>query len=139
MVLWKVQVRFKLFLLTFYAQIFLPGTSNAPNTSESWFNDFLSRSNPINETQSSGGRRSSSSTWPRNNDNIDTRHNKTGDDVGVGLYDGKKESAVRGEGAGVEDGTGQDVTILPSAEGIISEGDGGNTKNEDAKRDADKT
>ena len=69
---------------------------------------------------------------------MDARHNKTGDDIGVGLYDGKKESAVRGEGVGVgEDGSGQDNTI--PAEERISEGDGGNTKNEDARNDADKT
>lgn len=68
---------------------------------------------------------------------MDARHNKTGDDMGVGLYDGKKESAVRGEGVGVgEDGTGQDIT---PAEERISEGDGGNIKNEDARSDADKT
>jgi hypothetical protein len=55
--------------------------------------------------------------------------------MGVGLYDGKKESAVRGEGVGVgEDTTGQDIT-----EERISEGDGGNIKNEDARSDADKT
>lgn len=54
------------------------------------------------------------------------------------MYDGKKESAVRGEGAG-KDGTGKDVTILPPVEGKISEGDGGNNKNEDARSDADKT
>lgn len=70
---------------------------------------------------------------------MDARHTKTGDDMGVGLYDGKKESAVRGEGAGVsEDGTGQDIAILTPEE-RISEGDGGNIKNEDARSDADKT
>lgn len=57
--------------------------------------------------------------------------------MGVGLYDGKKESAVRGEVVGVgEDRTGQDITILPSVEERISEGDGGIIKNEDV---ADKT
>ena len=65
---------------------------------------------------------------------MDTRHSKTGDDIGVGLYEGKKESAVRGEGGSVgEDATGKDV-----AEERISEGDGGkNIKNEDARSDAD--
>ena len=139
-VLWKVQVTFKVFLLPFLAQFIITGTSNPPNASDSWFNDFLSRSNPINETQSSSGRRNSSSAWPRNNDNMDARHNKTGEDMGVGLYDGKKESAVRGEGVGIgEDRTGQDITILTSAEERVSEGNGGNIKNEDARSDADKT
>ena len=70
---------------------------------------------------------------------MDARHNKTGDDMSVGLYDGKKESAVRGEGVGVgEDRTSQDITIL-TAEERTSEGDGGNIKNEDARSDADKT
>jgi hypothetical protein len=32
---------------------------------------------------------------------MDARRNKTGDDMGAGLYDGRKESAVRGEGVGV--------------------------------------
>lgn len=60
--------------------------------------------------------------------------------MGVGLYDGKKESAVRGESVSVgENGTGESVTVLPSAEEIVSEGDGGNVKNEDAKSDSDKT
>ena len=71
---------------------------------------------------------------------MDARHNKTADDMGVGLYDVKKESAVRGEGVGVgvgEDRTGQDITILAPAE--ESEGDGGNIKNEDGRSDADKT
>ena len=69
---------------------------------------------------------------------MDARHNKTGDDLGVGLYDGKKESAVRGEGVGVgQDGTGQDLTIL-NAEERTSEGDGANIKNEEARSDADK-
>ena len=58
--------------------------------------------------------------------------------MAVGLYDGKKESAVRGEGVG-EDRTGQDVTVLPSVEERTTEGDGGNNKNEDARSDADKT
>ena len=62
---------------------------------------------------------------------MDTRHNKTGDDIGVGLYDGKKESAVRGEGVG-EDATVKDIT-----EERINEGDGGNVKNEDARSDAE--
>ena len=73
---------------------------------------------------------------------MDARHNKTADDIGVGLYDVKKESAVRGEGVGVgvgEDRTSQDVTILAPAEERISEGDGGNIKNEDGRSDADKT
>ena len=141
-VLWKVQVIVKLFLLRSLLNLscfIITGTSNPPNTSDSWFNDFLSRSNPISEAQSSSGRRSSSSTWPRNNDNIDARLNKTGDDMAVGLYDGKKESAVRGEGVGVEDRTAQDITVLPSAEEKTTEGDGGNKKSEDAKSDADKT
>jgi hypothetical protein len=109
------------------------GTSNPPNTSDSWFNDFLSRSND-------SGRRSSSSTWPKSNENLDARQNKTGGDLGVDLYDGKKESAVRGEGVGVgKDGTGGEVTILPSIEGKTSEGDGGNNKNEEARSEAEKT
>jgi len=59
--------------------------------------------------------------------------------MGVGLYDGKKESAVRGEGVGVsEDGNGQDMTILTPSEEKISEGDGGKIKNEDARSDGDK-
>jgi hypothetical protein len=70
---------------------------------------------------------------------MDARHNKTGSDMGPGSYDGKKESAVRGEGVGVgDDGTGQDMTI-PTSEKRKSEGDGGNIKNEDEKSDADKT
>jgi len=69
---------------------------------------------------------------------MDARRNKTGDDMGVGLYDGRKESAVRGEGVGVgEDRTGQDIPA--SAEERVGEGDGGNIKNEDVKSDADKT
>ena len=129
---------FKLFsftlLLLKISCFIITGTSNPPNSSDAWFNDFLTRSNPINETQNSSGRRSASSTWPRNNnDNIDmdTRHNKTGDDIGVGLYDEKKESAVRGEGVG-EDATVKDIT-----EERINEGDGGNVKNEDARSDAE--
>ena len=59
--------------------------------------------------------------------------------MAVGLYDGKKESAVRGEGVGVEDRTAQDITVLPSAEEKTTEGDGGNKKSEDVKSDADKT
>jgi hypothetical protein len=69
---------------------------------------------------------------------MDAKHNKTGDDMGVGLYDGKKESAVRGEGVG-EDGTGQDITVTSAAEERTSEGDGGNIKNDDARSDTDKT
>ena len=102
-----------------------------------WF-DFLSRSNAINEVQGSSGRRSSSSTWAKNSDNnMDARHNnnKTGDDMG-GLYDGRKESAVRGgQGGGGE----VEVPIPSSPEDGMGEEDSGKIDNEDASGDADKT
>jgi len=71
---------------------------------------------------------------------MDTRHNKTGDDMG-NLYDGRKENAVCGQ---CEDVTSQsevdlDVPILLSPEDRIGEGDAGNITKEEVRSDADKT
>jgi len=108
-----------------------PGISNPSNGSD-WF-DFLSRSNAINEVQGSTGRRSSSSTWPKNGDNnMDARHNNNN------KTDGRKESAVRGgQGGGGEVVHGEvEVDNPTSPEDRMGEGDSGN---KDASGDADKT
>ena len=108
--------------------------SNPPNGSDSWF-DFLSRSNPANENHaSSSGRRTSSSTWPRNSDN-----KVGGDDLGGGgagaggLFDGRKESAVRGEGGVGEGEVDLGAPDLPPVEERTGEGDAMN----DASSDGD--
>ncbi|KAF8805890.1 hypothetical protein BYT27DRAFT_7191790 [Phlegmacium glaucopus] len=116
--------------------------SNPTNGSDSWF-DFLSRSNPVNESHgTTSGRKSSSSTWPRNSD-ADARHNKAGDD-NRGSFDGRKESAVRGEsveGGRVAQGdVDLDNPILLSPEEKASEGDAKNGQSDDAARtDEEKT
>jgi hypothetical protein len=92
-----------------------------PSSGSDWF-DFLSRSNAINENQGSSGRRSSSSTWPKNGDNMDAR----------------KESAVRGQGGGGDEDVmkGEVIPTLTSPEERIGEGDAGT---EDTSNDADTT
>ena len=121
-----------------------PGISNTTNGSESWF-EFLSRSNPVNENHGSSGSRSSSSTWPKNSDNhsIDASRHKTGDEVSSSSFDGRKESAVRGEGGAVSEARGEvdqaNAPILSSSDERMGEGDVRNGQTDDARSDGDKT
>lgn len=65
--------------------------------------------------------------------------------MGAGSYDGRKESAVRGQSVGVGGGGGEgeatlDIPILISPEERIGEGDAGNVNNnEEVSGDPDKT